>query len=202
MKIQNLVVLVAALALVSCAHEEKSQTVAPDKGAFAGELVDANGQAAPKWVTNPGQYKLEGGAKAVCGEGSMKGTRNISLAQSDADGRARTAIARALEVKVKSMLKDYQATTTGGAEFGKSANDEQHIEDVSKQITNQTINGSEPMETWISSQSTLHRLVCIDVEKFKGIINGMGQLSEAVRKAVVQRADKAFAELDAATAPQ
>jgi hypothetical protein len=33
------------------------------------------------------------------------------------------------------MLNDYQATTTRGEEFATAAADEQHIEDVSKQIS-------------------------------------------------------------------
>jgi len=202
--LSKLVVVIAALGLVSCAAEKKEEAkpVTPDNGAFAGELVDAKGQPAPNWVTTPGKYKLEGGVKGVCGEGAYAGTKDYSQAQRNADTRGRAAIASALEVKVKNMVKDYSATTTGGEEFGKASNDEQHAENVSKLITSQTLNGSEPMETWISSKSTVHRLVCLDVEKFKSVVNGMGQLSEGLRRAIVQRADKAFNELDEATAPQ
>jgi uncharacterized protein (DUF2252 family) len=124
---------------------------------------------APCWVTKAGgcNYKEAERAKFIFGVGSVGGTRNVGLAREAAMGRARTEIARSLAVRVTSMLKDYQSTTTGGAEFGTSAADEQHITDVSKQITD-----------------TVRRMTA---------------LSEAVRQAVVDRADKAFEELDRAT---
>ena len=108
---------------------------------------------------------------------------------------SRTEIARMLELKVQSMLKDYQSTTTGGEEFGTAANDEQHIVDVAKQITDITLSGTEQKESWISDSGTLYVLMCADLEKFKNSVNSMSQLSESVRKAVTERADKAFDEL-------
>ena len=76
-----------------------------------------------------------------------------------------------------------------------AANDEQHIVDVSKQITDTTLSGTEPKDSWISDSGTLYILMCADIEKFKDAVSKMGQLSESVRKAVVERADKAFDEL-------
>jgi hypothetical protein len=192
----KLMILAACLALAACAETQTVTT--PDDSGLAGELVDANGVAAPKWVTNPAKYKGDGG-KVICGEGSTGSTRNMNMAQSAAAGRGRTSLARTLETKVSAMLKDYQSTTTGGEAFGKAANDEQHIEDVSKQLTQATLSGTETHETWISKKGTLHSLVCLDVEKFKGVVSGLKQLNEQVRAAVVQRADRAFEELDAAT---
>jgi hypothetical protein len=114
-------------------------------------------------------------------------------------GRGRTEIARTLQVQVKSMLKDYQSTTTGGEAFGQAANDEQHIEDVSKQITDTTLTGSELRKTWISNPGTLYVLMCVDLQKFKDALSNMSQLNEQVRAAVVERADKAFEALDKET---
>ena len=37
--------------------------------------------------------------------------------------------------------------------------------------------------------------MCLDVKKFSNAVSGMSQLSESVRKAVVERAEKAFDEL-------
>lgn len=195
--------LMAAMALttgMACGHSQPPP-VTPESGPLAGELVDAEGKPAPKWVTAPSSYRQdEDDNKVLCGEGSMAGTSNMSMAQSASAGRARTALARELDVKVKSMLKDYQSTTTGGANFGNAANDEQHVVDAAKQVTDTTLSGTEISETWISSQSTLHTLVCLNVERFKGIVGGMAQLDEAIRAAVVQRADAAWAELDDVTA--
>ena len=113
-----------------------------------------------------------------------------------AQGRGRTAIARSLDLHVKAMLKDYQATTTGGEEFGEAASDEQHIVDVSKQITNMSLSGTEMTDSWISQTGTYYALVALDVEKFSDAVSRMDQLSESVRRAVVERAEDSFRELN------
>ena len=136
------------------------------------------------------------GEKKICGVGSVGGTRNPSLARTAAMARARTEIARSLEVKVQAMLKDYQATTTGGQEFGTGAADEQHVVDVSKQITNTTLSGTELADSWVSANGTFYALVVWDADKFKDSVSQMKNLSESIRKAVIERADKAFEELD------
>ncbi|MBR6244058.1 LPP20 family lipoprotein [bacterium] len=146
-------------------------------------------KGAPKWVLSPSS------GDAICATGSAGSTRNPQMARTAATGRARTELTRQLDLKVQSMLKDYQSTTTGGEEFGTAANDEQHIVDVSKQITDTTLSGTEQKDAWISDSGTMYVLVCMEVEKFKGTINSMSQLSEGIRKAVTERADKAFKEL-------
>ena len=113
-----------------------------------------------------------------------------------AQGRGRTEIARALDIKVKAMLKDYQATTTGGEEFGSAAADDQHIVDVSKQLTEIDLVGVEQQDMWISQSGTVYVLMVYDAEKFQAAVAGMNQLSENVRKAVIDRADASFREMD------
>jgi hypothetical protein len=41
--------------------------------------------------------------------------------------------------------------------------------------------------------------MCVDLQKFKDALSNMQQLNEQVRAAVVERADKAFGELDKET---
>lgn len=181
-----IMVFVAAAIFTACgSSEEKKNT---------GSAVKNELEGAPDWVLGN-----ENSSKQICGVGSAAGTRNASLARTAAMGRGRTEIARTLQVQVKSMLKDYQSTTTGGEAFGQAANDEQHIEDVSKQITDTTLTGSELRKTWISNPGTLYVLMCIDLQKFKDALNNMTQLNEQVRAAVVERADKAFEALDKET---
>lgn len=150
---------------------------------------------APNWVKGKGCPDGDKN-KAICSVGSMGGTRNVSLARETAIERARVQMARTLQDKVTAMLKDYQATTTGGQEFGTSAADEQHVRDVSKTVTDMTISGSEIIDSWVSNTGTYYALVALDVEKFKDTVNKIQNLSESVRKAVIERADKAFEELD------
>ncbi len=200
MKMQGTYLVVSCIltsSLVACGGAPTTEVKAPDQGSFAGELVDASGKPAPQWVTAPASYKKDGdGNKLVCGEGSIGSTANLNLAQSASADRARTSLARMLDVKVKSMIKDYQATTTGGAQFKSGANDEQMVVDASKQITERSLSGTEVTDTWISKTSTLHSLVCLNLEKFKGLLSGMQTLDEGIRRAVEQRADKAWQEID------
>lgn len=164
------------------------------------EVAGPEYAGAPCWVITGGAcMQKDGKAKYVYAVGSAGGTRNAGLAREAALGRARTELARSLQVTVKSMLKDYQATTTGGAEFGTSAADEQHIEDVSKQITDLTLSGTEMNDMWVNRVGNTYVLARLDVEGFKNAVQRMGQLSESIRAAVVQRADKAFEDLDRST---
>ena len=182
--------LTVAIGLGACA--KKTPEPKPIDEVMGGEF-----KGAPDWVTKGcGIYFKAKGTPMICGVGSVGGSRNISLMRIDATARARTELARSLQVKVKAMLKDYQATTTGGQDFGTSAADEQNIVDVSKQITDMTLSGTELEDTWPSPNGTFYALVAMDVDKFKGAISKMGNLSDSVRKAVEERADKAFGELD------
>lgn len=177
----SIVSIIFLLVLSACGSADKKDTGNAVKNEFDG---------APKWVLGSSST-----AKEICGVGSAAGSRNVSMMRTTAMGRGRTELARMLELKVQSMLKDYQSTTTGGEDFGKAANDEQHIVDVAKQITDTTLSGTEQKESWISDSGTLYVLMCSDIEKFKSMVDSMSQLSESVRKAVTERADKAFEEL-------
>lgn len=169
-----------------------TQTSQPVQGALGGVL-----DGAPDWVTK-GCNAYFGEKKAViCGVGSTTGTRNLSLARSAAQGRGRTEIARTLQIKVKAMLKDYQATVTGGDAFGVAADDEQVIKDASKQITDISLPGAKMMDTWVSKDgSTLFALMALDIDEFESSLGKMQGLNAKVREAIEARAEKTFSELD------
>jgi hypothetical protein len=169
------------------------------------DVVKQELEGAPCWVAKGGgcYFKNEAErAKYIYGVGSVGGTRNVGLAREAAMGRARTEIARSLSVRVASMLKDYQATTTGGAEFGTSAADEQHITDVSKQVTDMTLSGSRLEDTFVNEETgTFWALVVLDTEAFKDALGGMKTLDDRIRAHIIQRADRAFQELDDQPSP-
>lgn len=162
-------------------------TLPPPGEGFADEFRDA-----PPWVKNGCAAFEEESEPVICGVGSMGGTRNISLARSSSVARARTDLARTLQVKVKAMIKDYQAATGDMNAVG----DEQHVVDVSKQITKTNLAGTRVEQTWVSPNRTLWTLVVLDVESFKGTLDKMEQLDERVRKAIIERAEEAFRDLD------
>jgi len=187
------VVLVAAFAALMVFASSCAKTVpVPPKDAMKGEF-----DGAPKWVFDGcGAFWDKKEEKKICGVGSIGGTANASIARTTAVSRGRTEIARSLQTQVQAMVKDYQATTTGGQNFGTAASDEQHVEDVAKQITDLSLSGTEQVASWISPNGTFYALVVLDVAKFKDSVSKMQNLSEAVRQAVIQRADKAFDDLD------
>jgi hypothetical protein len=148
---------------------------------------------APAWIREGcSAYWADSPERGVCGVGSASGTRNMTLATSTAEGRGRTAIARSLGTTVQAMLKNYQATTTGGEEFGTAAADEQHIVDVSKQLTDGTLSGAVRRDLWISPSGAVYALMVLDLNDFQRTAWSMKQLSESVRSFVAQNAAKEF----------
>lgn len=183
------VAFVAAALLVGAAC---SSTPEPPGSLVANELANA-----PDWVRKGcGAFWDDDDDRPICGVGSVGGTRNAGLARSGALSRARTEIARTLQAQVETMLKDYQATTTGGQDFGAAAADDQHLVDVGRQVTDMTLTGTEMVDSWISESGTFYALVALDTERFKDAVSKMQNLSEGVRRAVIERADEAFRDLD------
>ena len=164
----------------------------PPQNALQAEMVGA-----PKWV-QMGCGAFFGEKKnLVCGVGAISGMSDISIARTAAQGRGRTEIARSLRLRVKSMLKDYAAVTKGGP--GQKLNNETHVEDVSKQVTDMTLTGTRIQDTWVSNAGTMWVLMVLDVESFKGSLKDMQGLDEQLRAAIVKRAEKSFSELNAET---
>jgi hypothetical protein len=176
-----------SVGLSACAGSQK-----PKEG------LQAEMAGAPKWAQGDCQVGLPK-KTAICGAGSVSGMTNVALARSAAEGRARTELARSLQVRVKSMLKDYQAATQGGPD--NKTDSEQHIEDVSKQITDVTLSGTRLQDTFVTDTGTYWARVVLDVEPFKESLGGMKDLDERVRSGIIQRADRAFTQLDWATHP-
>jgi len=162
------------------------------------DALQAETVGLPKWALGNCQESVRE-KHVLCGSGSVQGMSNLGLARSAAEGRARTELARSLQVRVKAMLKDYQAATQGGA--GNDTASEQHIEDVSKQITDVTLPGSHIEDTFVSDTGTFWALVVLDADSFKAALKDKQKLDEATRQAILERADHSFAELDAATPP-
>ena len=161
-----------------------------------GTALENEYAGAPDWVVHECSSYWGDPENWICGVGSAAGSKNVSLMRQTATSRGRVEIARSLQTRIESMLKDYQATTTGGQDFGEAANDEQHIVDVSREITDMTLSGTQMATTWISQNGTFYALVALDVDKFSDSVSRMDQLSEAIREAVVERADQSFAELN------
>ena len=129
----------------------------------------------------------------MIGVGAVGGVQNPEIARTLPWARA--DIARKIQVTITSLLKDYQATTTGKDHFGTDAVDEQHIEIISKQVSDMNLSGTEMVDSWVSDNGTDYVLVALHAEKFKESIY-RGDFSEGLKEAIIDRADKAFDDLD------
>lgn len=177
MNVANKPLVVACLmvALVACGGSSQPAQTPP---------VNPSLQGAPAWVTGDCRTYL-GRQQVICGVGTVSGVSSPSLARNAAMGRGRTEIARLLQVRVKSILTDYQAAN------GKV--NAQVIEENSKQITDMSLSGTRLATSWIGPDNTYYALVTLGLDDFKSHVQQLEGIEEPVRKAVIQNAQKAFA---------
>lgn len=109
------------------------------------------GKPAPEWYCEP---YVEGAAVAV-GEAAPNRGGDRNMQRTTAVAKARSALAMDLEVKVKAMVTDWTRVT--GA--GEAQTYESNAEQVSKQVSAQTLQGSRMMKSWEAPDGTLIVLV-------------------------------------------
>jgi hypothetical protein len=182
-----------ALALAACGGNPPPH--AAPAPAMVGNAIADEFNSAPTWVRQSCKSYWGDKKSRVCAVGSMGGSRNVGLLRSGATGRARTEIARSMQTKVASLLKDYQRTVTGGENFGKAASDEQLVQDTSKQLTDMTLSGTEQIDSWMSASGTMYVLVALNTETFGDSLNKMQNLDQKTVEYVKRNADKAFDDL-------
>jgi hypothetical protein len=150
---------------------------------------------APNWVIKGGGAKEDSNGRAFYGVGSASGIKNYSLQRTAADDRARNDIAKVFEFYTKSLTKDYQASSTVGDI--KASSEEQNVESVIKTVTSATLSGVQIIDHWEHSyRNEMFSLARLDLEKFKENLDRYKELSETVRNAVKQRADKLHEEME------
>ncbi len=149
-----------------------------------GNYVSEEFAGAPQWVING---RGDDGDK-IYGLGSASGSRDVGLLRDTALARARNDIVLRIQAEVRSLLESYQASTTGGSEYGEAANDEQHIENMVAQVAKMDISGAGMETQWISKTETMWVLASVDMEEFARKVDQMSQLNEQVRRDVVERA--------------
>jgi hypothetical protein len=150
---------------------------------------------APDWVVKGGGAKEDSNGRAFYGVGSASGIKNFSLQRTVADDRARNDIAKVFEFYTKSLTKDYQASTTAG-DFS-ATSEEQNVESAIKTVTSATLSGIQIIDHWEHPyRNEMFSLARLDLEKFKENLNRYKELSEAVRNAVKQRADRLHEEME------
>ena len=159
------------------------------------KLVTLENTNPPEWVLKGGGAYKDSSGKAFYGVGSATGIKNFSLQRIAADDRARNDLAKVFEFLTKSLTKDYMAHTTEG-DFSRSS-EEQNIEVALKTVTSATLTGVMIIDHWEHPyRNELFSLARLDLEKFKKNLDQYKELSQEVRDAVKQRADKLHEELE------
>ena len=146
---------------------------------------------APDWVKDGGS-SIEGGSAST---GNAKiGAAGMNFARTEALAAARDELARQISIKVKNMTKSFtQSIGNGDAETVDRVSTQ-----VSKQVANQTLQGSKQRSTWISPLNNLYVLVVIDENSLKNAVKNSVQTSFKNEQALWQEflAKKAHEELN------
>jgi len=157
-----------------------------DKG-----LADPCFKDAPQWVLTP---QVEG---ALAATGSAKKSKaGMQFTRDAAMANARSEISRMLEVKVKTMMKDFTRVTG----VGEDAVVDKVTSSVSKQVSSQVLKGTMQKNAWFSPCSELYMLVVLDTDKVKSLTKKQVLTSMKNEKALKQQfySVKAHKELDIA----
>ena len=175
--VASMFLLLAGLLLPGCGGGGDVET-APDT------YISEELAGAPQWVI---KGRGEDSDK-IYGLGSFTGSHDVGLSRDTALARARNDIVLRIQAEVRSLLESYQATTTGGADYGDAVNDEQHVENMVAQVAKMDISGAGMEELWISETGTMWVLAAVDIEEFSQKVNQMTQLNERIREDIVERA--------------
>jgi len=137
--------LVVALALVApsigCAS---SNNMAGDSEA---QLPATSG--GPDWIDSPqiGVYDT-GGEQWIYGWGVADRGPSTNIQVQQARARAREELARSISTAVEAMLTDYTSSNRDFFDDMDNASAIEMTENISRQITDQTLNGAQQMDAW------------------------------------------------------
>jgi hypothetical protein len=152
----------------------------------------------PAWVHKGSGAFDDAGSKVFYGVGAVTGIRNRPLAQTSSENRARAEITKIFETYTASLMKDYSASTTGGAAVSGASPtaEEQHVEQAIKTFSAATLNGVMIIDHWTDPPNdTLYSLARLDLESFKNSLDKLKELNSSVRDYVKENAEKAFDSL-------
>jgi len=151
-----------------------------------------DGVLAPKWTCNP--YAKD--SVAAVGIAKMNAGNDKSMQRSEALSDGRDALASQISIKVSNLFKSYKGTTGSGS----ASTYDKSTSKVSKQLANQTLNGSRAINSWMNpATKELYLLVTVENDSLKNGMNNAIKTSFKNDNAMYQKflAAKANGELDA-----
>ncbi|WP_027848983.1 LPP20 family lipoprotein [Marinospirillum minutulum] len=138
--------------MAGCGDKQVAQQpTEPVKPTFVEHCEYKPGIQAPEWYCSP---NIEGGLAAV-GEAKPNVARDNNMQRTMAMANARDALARQTQVKVQNLLTNWSRATGAGENQTYEAN----FENVSRQVSQQTLEGSRQLKRWLTPDGTLVLLV-------------------------------------------
>jgi hypothetical protein len=151
--------------LNACAADETKTATPGCEGAMCrqGQTIQSVA-GVPAWVTQKGAA-FSGERRVFNGVGNAAGIINPSLMRKAAEASARQDLAKTFKTYVAAMTKQYQASTMGGS--ANNVSEEQHIEAVSKELTEHTLMGASIAEYWENpTRNEAYALARLDIQQF------------------------------------
>ena len=146
-------------------------------------------EGAPEWVFQP---EVEGKLAAVGSAPQSAG--GLQFQRTEAMASARDELARMVSLTVRNMFKNFQeATGLGDAEtFDRVSTN------VSKQVSKQTLIGSQQEDIWVASDGTMYLLAVLDPASVGEAVKEAARTSMNSAQALHQqmKAAEAFDDLD------
>lgn len=153
---------------------------------------------APAWVIKGSGAFKDAGESVFYGVGAVVGMNNKPLAVTSAENRARAEVAKVFQTYSASLMKDYAASTTGGAAITAETptSEEQHIEQTIKTFSAVTLSGVMIVDRWEDpNNATIYSLARLDLKSFEDQVKKMQELNANVKAYVKDNAEKAFDDL-------
>lgn len=145
---------------------------------------------APSWVTRGCRSHWtddEERRTVVCGVGSAGPNKNRVAARETAVARARSAVARSVQVTIESLVRLEDSGET----------DDGELRSIVHQLTSASLPGCQVESVWRSSSGEVHALVSLEVARVQQSMRKARSLPAPAREDLARRAADAFAALDA-----
>lgn len=192
-------VVVTVGALAGCAGQQDRPKGTATPGTIQSYVEEGK---APKWVTQKGAA-FSGDRAVFYGVGNTAGLVNPSLKRKAAEAAARRDLAQEFQVYIAALEKQYLAETSARALEHQSV--EQHIEDVMKQLTEQTLLGSSIVEYWEHpDRNEAYALARLDLGRFQDMTQKLKsneekfkELDAKLKETIKQNAENLHRELAA-----
>ena len=176
-----LLALVLLMAPLGCASSDQGT-----QGTSTGMSERLAG--APTWLTEGcrSHWKTAQARRAVvCGVGSAGPNRNRVAARDTAIARARSAIARSIEVTIESLVRVEDSNSGDG-----------DIHEFVHQLTSRSLPSCQLESVWRSETGEVHALVSLQVAKVERSVRETRVLSPDERADLAKRTAEALATLD------